>query len=160
MAVTLEKRRLRAVLSMCTNGWQGSAKKLEPSSWQWWGLARGNGQELKHSFLWTPGDISPCWQLSIGEGFPDRLQHLHPWRSSKAIWVWSWTTDQGGPRRCLISEATPNGLQDFFLPQTFCASVSLTGKRKSLGEVKDARDYSLKIESKVLASVRSQRKDC
>lgn len=53
-----------------------------------------------------------------------------------------------GPWCCLVSEARQNDLLGPFLPQTFCASMNITGKRKSLGEVKeDAKDNSLKIDS-------------
>lgn len=55
---------------------------------------------------------------------------------------------QGCPWHCLISEAGQNYLWGPFLSQIFCASMSLTGKRKSLGGVKeDTKDCSAKIDS-------------
>lgn len=78
------------------------------------------------SFLWAPGDTSLLWgQLSIGTGFPERLQHLHPWRYSKVIWVWSRTTglrwslallDQWGWTRLPLRPLPPSDILRFSEP--------------------------------------------
>lgn len=81
-------------------------------------------------------------------GFPREAAASSSMKAPKSHLGVVQNNTQGGPWHCLISDAGQNDLQGPFLLQTFCASVNLSGKRKSLGEVKeDAKDSSLKIDS-------------
>lgn len=50
-----------------------------------------------------------CGGDSTDTGCPQRLQSLYPWRYSKTIWTWSWTTSSRWP--CLSKGHWPEDLQ-------------------------------------------------
>lgn len=59
--------------------------------------------------VWTSGNVFLFWGwLSTGKSCPERLWHLLPSRSSKAIWAWSWPTFSRSP----CSSRTRVGLDD------------------------------------------------
>lgn len=159
---TLEKRRLRAISSMCTNGRKGSAKKLEPGSSQWWTLSRGNGHELKHRQfpLNTRRHFLTVRTTEHWHRFP--REHLHPWRHSKAIWVWSRTTglgwslallDQLGWTKLPLSPLPTSDILCFY-EHNWQEEKPWRSKRRC------QRLLFEDWQSKVLAGVRSQRRAC
>ena len=69
---------------------------------------RGNRHKLKHRRF--PLNLREhFFTRSTSTGFPERLWSLHPWRYSKPVWTWSWTTGSRWP--CLIKGVGPDDLQ-------------------------------------------------
>lgn len=82
---------------MCVYNWREGARKTEFGSFQWCPMtgqeAVGTHWNARRS-VWQLGNtfLLVGW-LSTGTGWPGRWWSLHPSKSSKAIWIWSWVVN-------------------------------------------------------------------
>lgn len=54
---------------------------------------RSNGHKLEYKrFPLNIGNTLLCRLRSTGKSYPERLLSTSPWRYSKNVWTWSWTT--------------------------------------------------------------------
>ena len=88
---SLEKSRLRGIISMCINTWWEGPKKMKPDSCQWCPVtgpkAMGTIWNTRHS-VWTLGNTFLLWGWpSTGTGFPKKVWSLLSWRFSKPIQI-------------------------------------------------------------------------
>ena len=81
---SLDKRRLRGILSMCTNVWWGRVKKMELDYSQWCPVIGPEATSTNwntEGYIWTSQNTFLLWRwLSTWTGHLERLQNLAPWR--------------------------------------------------------------------------------
>lgn len=114
---SLERRRLRRILSKYINPWREGVRKMESDPFQW---CPATEQEPMGT-NWTTIILFKCkkkfvcflfeeWP-STGTVCPERLWSFHPWRYSKPRWTQPWATcfEQMGwtrhTQRCLPTSA-------------------------------------------------------